>query len=183
MNYTNGKTDLTDKQITELVTKKIQENEDALKKLEDKSTLTPDDLRELYESWMSRMKEIWCTVHNDVWEEPREPATNLVTIGSEAHWNIVETRGKEIMQMDLGENKIVCWSSTLKALINEMVDINTLEKEEYNKLTNQLERFEKLGASSKVQLAAGGTNCSVLDAEKLLELSDAVEQSNKEKGK
>ena len=71
----------------------------------------------------------------------------------------------------------------MKALINEMCDIDTLEEEEYNKLTNQLERFEKLGASSKVQLAAGGTNCSVLDAEKLLELSDAVEQSHKDKGK
>lgn len=183
MNYTNGNTDLTDEQITELVTKKIQENEDALKKLEDKSTLTPDDLRELYESWMSRMKEIWCTVHNDVWNDPMEPTTNRVTIGSEAHWNIVETRSKEIMKMDLGENKIICWSSTLKALIKAMWDIDTLEKEEYKKLTNQIKRFEKLGTSSKIQLAAGGTNCSVIDEAKLLELSDAVKQSHKGKDK
>ena len=182
MNYTNGKTDLTDEQITELVTKKIYENQNALEKLAGKNSLTPNDLESFYNSWMKRLKEIWQTVYQDVWDEPREPGTNLITKGSKEHWELLEKNFKEKMKIDIGENKIIFWSSSIAALINTMNEMDIFEEEEYNELEKQLLAFKDLGASNKVHTTVGH-NYAALDKSKLLDLCNSVCGSGKSKGK
>ena len=151
--------DLNEANIAAIVQQTIDENEAALQDLQNKNTITIQDIRTFYENSLNRLKNIWQATHAD------EPAQN----GGKTSWDGIMEDLNYAQQVDVGENNILALSAALGAIADTMYSNTLLNEQAYAKLSDQFTKFMELGAGDNVELPAGGLGIDI-DNDKLSDL-------------